>query len=191
MIELRLRQAKLGDFERIQSFYEDNLHENLPPPPSRDIADTIDIGRLLVLEGVQDSAILACGAIFRLSPNASKTYVGELAGMRVLRAVGGLQPFNAQTLLIGARLLGHAATDVEPGDGRTNSLVAIVKKGNRPSKTNIEQALFHPLEQRPSWFRYDELSWHGSIVADEWSYYYASHATVLHASLQQCDLLNN
>src|SRR5262249_44006255 len=97
---------------------------------------------------------------------------------------------SAQMLLIGARLLGHAATEAEPGYGRTSSLVAMVKKGNDPSKTNIEAALFRPLEQRPSWFRYDELSWHGSIVADEWLYYYASHETVLRAAkLMGQDLL--
>jgi hypothetical protein len=181
-IELCLRQAELADFERIRSFYENNLHENLPPPPSKDIADTIAEDRVLILEDLRKETILACGAIFRLSPVSSKTYVGELAGMRALCAVRGLRPFSAQTLLIGARLLGHAATDAEPGRGRTNSLVTIVKKGNERSKNNIEAACFRPLTQRPAWIRYDELAWHGSIVSDEWSYYYATNETVRHVA---------
>lgn len=182
VIEICLRQAALADFERIRSFYEHNLHENLPPPPSKDLADTIAEDRVLILEDMRTDTLLACGAIFRLSPISSKTYVGELAGMRALGGVNGLRPFSAQTLLIGARLLGHAATDAEPLGGRTNSLVTIVKKGNERSRNNIEAALFRPLPQRPGWIRYDELAWHGSKVSDEWSYYYATNETVRHVA---------
>ena len=34
-----------------------------------------------------------------------------------------------------------------------------------------------PLGARPGWMQYDEQSWHGKIVDDEWRYYFADNDT--------------
>ncbi|MGO9626413.1 MAG: hypothetical protein ACLP2Q_18380, partial [Steroidobacteraceae bacterium] len=94
-VELRLRQASLEDIGSICDFYENNPHQYLPIPTTKDIAEAIELGRLLVIAG-NTGDIRACGAIFRYSPSNSKSYVGELAGMRSL--LNGLRPISAQTL---------------------------------------------------------------------------------------------
>jgi ATP:corrinoid adenosyltransferase len=38
---------------------------------------------------------------------------------------------------------------------------------------------FLELPERPKWFRYNELAWHGSIVEREWKYYYANNETIM------------
>jgi hypothetical protein len=182
VIELRMRQAHLRDLSSICEFYQNNQHQNLPLPSTKDIAETTDEGRVLLIERISPQELLACGAIFRFSPSNSRTYVGELAGMRALGGVNGLTPQTAQMLLIGARLLGHAATEAEPGPGRTNSLITIVKDGNEASRRNIEAAGFVELSDRPDWFKYDELAWHGKIIKDEWTYYYANNDSVLNVA---------
>jgi hypothetical protein len=179
-IELRIRQATIRDFERITNFYRNNPRETLPIPSVKDIGETIDSGRIILLETtIRPSEIQACGAIFRYTPSNCKTYVGELAGMLALPAVNGLEPINTQTLLLGARLLGHAATEATAGPGRTNSLITIVKDGNQSSLKNVLAAGFHPLEERPDWIKYDEQAWLGSIVKEEWKYFYATNETIV------------
>ena len=43
---------------------------------------------------------------------------------------------------------------------------------------NVESAGFVRLEHRPEWFAYDDLSWHGSIIKDDWQFFLATEATV-------------
>jgi hypothetical protein len=177
--DFRIRQARMTDLGSILQFYAKNRRQYLPPPSVKDIAETIGLHRIILLEARDTGQILASGAIFRYSPANSKTYIGELAGMLATEPVNGLRPVNAQTLILGARLLGHAATEAEPGSGRTNSLITIVHKDNRKSITNIEGAGFLPLPNVPGWFKYEELAWHGSIIKDQWRYYYATSETIL------------
>jgi hypothetical protein len=178
-MKLRIRQASINDLDNITQFYRNNPRDTLPIPSLKYIAVTIEDYRVILLEKIDTSEILASAGIFRCSPRNSKTYVGELAGMLALPQVNGLKPVSAQTLLLGARLLGHMATDAEPGPGRTHSLITIVKDGNEKSLRNVLEAQFIPLDDRPDWFKYEELSWHGSIVQDQWRYFYASNETIV------------
>jgi len=175
-----VRQASLSDFKALLEFYRRHATAALPAPTAKTVGDTIKQGRILLVEEQATSAIVASGAVFDLSPSAALTYVGELAGMRATRAVGGLRPLTMQFVLIGLRLLGLVATELQGlKKGVTNSIITIVKESNTASIRNIEATGMKPLQQRPEWFRYDEFVWHGHVVDTEWKYYYADAETVV------------
>src|SRR5262245_41271551 len=160
-----IRQATLNDFKPLLEFYRRHATDALPAPTAKTVGDTIKQGRILLVEEQSTSEIVASGAVFDLSPSAALTYVGELAGMRATRAVGGLRPLSMQFVLVGLRLLGLVATEAKGlRKGVTNSIITMVKEGNAASIRNIEATGMKPLEQRPEWFRYDEFVWHGRVV---------------------------
>jgi hypothetical protein len=175
-----IRAATDRDFKRVLDFYKQHVTPALPAPTAKTVGDTIVQGRILLVEAHGTSEIVASGAVFELSPMTALTYVGELAGMRATRAVGGLQPVTMQALLLGLRLLGHVTTEPRVlRKGATNSIVATVHESNFASIRNIEGIGMKPLLERPGWFHYDELVWHGYVVGSEWKYYYADIDTIL------------
>jgi len=175
-----IRPATDRDFKRVLDFYRQHYTAALPAPTAKTVGDTISQGRILLVEGRDSSDIAASGAIFDLSPASALTYVGELAGMRATRAVGGLQPVSMQALLLGLRLLGHVTTEPTVArKGATNSVIATVQASNVRSIANIEGVGMKPLVRRPEWFHYDELVWHGYVVGTEWQYYYADIDTIV------------
>jgi hypothetical protein len=147
-------------------------------PSIRDLYETLDNGRFLIVEPVDGAAIAACAAIFDFTPHDCPRYVGELSGTRVTTALGGLGPMSFQGLLLRARLAGYVATASEHSEGHSSSLITIVKSDNAPSLQNVENAGFFRLEHRPEWFAYDDLSWHGSIIENDWQFFLATDATV-------------
>jgi hypothetical protein len=175
-----IRPATDRDFKRVLNFYRQHYTAASPAPTAKTVGDTIAQGRLLLVEGRDSSQIAASGAIFDLSPASALTYVGELAGMRATRAVGGLQPVSMQALLLGLRLLGHVTTEpTVVRRGATNSIIATVQASNARSIANIEGIGMKPLVRRPEWFHYDELVWHGYVIGTEWQYYYADIDTIV------------
>ncbi len=177
---LDIRPATDRDFKRVLDFYGQHYTAASPAPTAKTVGDTIAQGRILLVEGRNSSEIAASGAIFDLSPASALTYVGELAGMRATRAVGGLRPVSMQALLLGLRLLGHVTTEpTVVRKGATNSIIATVQASNARSIANIEGVGMKPLVRRPGWFHYDELVWHGYIIGTEWQYYYADIDTIV------------
>ena len=175
-----IRPATDRDFKRVLDFYGQHYTAASPAPTAKTVGDTIAQGRILLVEGRDSSEIAASGAIFDLSPASALTYVGELAGMRATRAVGGLQPVSMQALLLGLRLLGHVTTEpTVVRKGATNSIIATVQASNARSIANIEGVGMKPLVRRPEWFHYDELVWHGYVIGTEWQYYYADIDTIV------------
>lgn len=179
--QLILRQAVSTDLPRLMGFYRENASEALPAPSVATLGNALSLGRFLLIEPPDGGMILASAAIFDYSPSGWRTYVGELSGTRVTASLNGFGPIGIQRLLLGARLLGHAATQSEHQQGSSSSLLTVVKSDNHNSIRNVEAAGFARLEHRPDWIRYDEHSWNGAIVGDEWSYYVASDATVRQA----------
>ena len=173
-----LRQAALADFGRLMVFYRVNASKELPAPSLRVLDDTLEEGRLLVVEDGDE--ILAAAAVFNFSRRSAPHYVGELSGARVTPALGGFDPVPMQRLLIAARVAGFVAlspaTTAAPA-----SLITIVKAGNDRSIRNVTAAGFRPLATKPDWFVYEELDWFGSVVGDEWSYFVADDGTVRQA----------
>jgi hypothetical protein len=153
--------------------------EALPLPSTKAVGEAIGASRILIIEPINETEIIASAAVFQMTPHNARTYVGELAGMRATGRVGGLQPITAQTLLLALRILGHAGSEsVTLLPGVTTSLVAIVKSDNCRSIRNLENARMKRLELRPDWIKFDETGWHGRVVVDEWNYYYADNDTV-------------
>lgn len=179
--QLILRQAVSTDLTRLMGFYREHTSVALPAPPVATLGSALSTGRFLLIEPLDGGAILASAAIFDYSPPGWRTYVGELSGTRVTAPLNGFGPIGVQRLLLGARLLGHAATQSEHMQGCSSSLLTVVKSDNHNSIRNVEAAGFARLERRPDWIRYDEHSWNGAIVGDEWSYYVASDPTVRQA----------
>ena len=176
-----LRQARRSELERLMAFYGKHATPSLPAPSVRDLAGTLEAGRMLIIEEQTSGSLLASAAIFDFTPSGAKDYVGELSGTRVTGTLGGFGPISVQRLLIGAGLLGHAALEAENTEGCSSSLISIVRTENIRSIRNIQEAGFEPLENKPPWFAYEELAWHGSIVEDEWSYFVATDDTVRRA----------
>jgi len=184
-----VRAATDRDFKKVLEFYKQHVTAALPAPTAKTVGDTIAQGRILLVEAQGASEIVASGAVFDLSPMNALTYVGELAGMRATRAVGGLGPVTMQALLLGLRLLGHVTTEPKVvRKGATSSIVATVQASNRASIRNIEGVGMKPLVKRPEWFHYDELVWHGYVVSSEWKYYYAAAETIVEV-LRQLSLI--
>ena len=184
----RVRQALFSDFNKLLEFYEAEHSPELPLEPAKVVGDTIAAGRILIVESTSEPGIPASGAVFQQTPQASLTYVGELAGMRVTNVVGGAGPISVQMMLIGLRLLGHVAYEPKvSAKGATNSLVTIIKHDNTRSIENIEAMGLKPLVARPAWMKFNEIGWHGKIVESEWKYYYADNVSIVR-SLQ---LLSN
>ena len=156
---------------------------------AKTVGDAIESGRLLLVKPWSGSEIAAAGALFQLTPQASLTYVAELAGMRVTGAVGGLQPVSMQKVLIGLRLLGHAAGEREPcREGATNSIIAAIHKDNGASIKNIEKMALQSLpEPFPDWLRHNQIGWYGAAVDDTWRHYYADNE----ACIRSVDLLDS
>lgn len=180
-----VRQATIRDFRALLAFYREHATDALSPPSAKTVGDTIGQGRILVVGEQVSSAIVASGALFELSPSVALTYVGELAGMRATRAVGGLGPMTIQGVLLGLRLLGHVANEARGvRRGATSSIVTIVKEDNAASIRNIEAVGMKPLLRRPEWFHYDEFIWHGAAGGPGWKYYYADPDTVMEALRQ-------
>lgn len=178
----RIRQASRDDFQALLDFYAGNKSAALPIPTVKVVGDTIEQGRILVVQPTGEDRIVASAAVFQLTPQSALTYTGELAGMRATTDVGGLGPASMQTLLLGLRLIGHVALEpASAAPGATNSLIAIVKSDNARSIANIEAIGMKPLGARPGWMQYDEQSWHGKIVDDEWRYYFADNDTIVKA----------
>jgi hypothetical protein len=180
-----VRQAAVRDFRALLAFYREHASDALSPPSAKTVGDTIGQGRILLVEEQASAAIVASGALFELSPTVALTYVGELAGMRATRAVGGLKPMTIQAVLLGLRLLGHVANEAQAlRKGATRSIVTIVKEDNAASIRNIESIGMKPLLRRPDWFQYDEFMWYGAAGGPEWKYYYADPGTVVEALRQ-------
>jgi hypothetical protein len=179
----RIRQATNRDFNGLLDFYEQNRSTVLPLESAKTVGDAIEQGRILVVERLGDSGIVATGAVFQLTPLSSSTYVAETAGMRVTKALGGMGPINVQMMLIGLRLLGHAATDLTPNaKDATNSIIAAVAKNNERSIENIEAMHMKPLTPPlPNWLRYNQIGWNATGATEDWKYYYADNESVLHA----------
>jgi hypothetical protein len=178
----RIRQARRDDFQALLDFYAANQSAALPIPTVKVVGDTIEQGRILVVQPVGEDRMVAAAAVFQLTPQSALTYTGELAGMRATTEVGGLGPASMQILLLGLRLIGHVALEPAPAaPDATNSLIAIVKSDNARSITNIEAIGMKPLSARPGWMKYDEQSWHGKIVDGEWRYYFADNDTIVKA----------
>jgi len=178
----RIRQAAPGDFQALLDFYAANQSAALPIPSVKVVGDTLEQGRILVVQPAGEDRLVASAAVFQLTPQSALTYTGELAGMRATAEVGGLGPASMQILLLGLRLIGHAVLEPAPAKpDATNSLIAIVKNDNARSIANIEAIGMKPLSARPGWMKYDEQSWHGKIVDGEWRYYFADNGTVVKA----------
>jgi hypothetical protein len=188
----RIRQALSHDFNRLLIFYLENKSPVLPLESAKTIGDAIETGRILIVESYDGDygPILASGSVFQLTPQASPTYVAELAGMRVTKTLGGAQPINVQMMLIGLRLLGHAALEPEPlMRGATNSIIAAVHKKNETSFGNLEAMQMHPLPPPlPAWLAYNQISWYGSAVNDDWRYYYADNDTIVRSLMALGDV---
>jgi hypothetical protein len=174
-----IRSAQASDFKKSCDFYLAHKSPALPAPSAKIVGDTIADGKILIVEPAHGGALVASGAIFELSPKTAVAYVGELAGMRATREVGGLKPITMQMTLLGLRLLGHVAGSAIPArSGMTNSIIAIVKSDNQASIKNVEDIGMRRLLNRPDWFEYDEQLWNGAIIADDWNHYYADAGTI-------------
>lgn len=176
--EFRIKPANYSDFKSLLDFYPHHRSDVLPLETSKSIGDALDLGRILLVMPESCSDIAATGALFQLTPQASLTYVGELAAMRVMHMVGGLEPLSMQQVLVGLRVLGFIALESEPLlEGATNSIITAVHRENGTSRANIEAMGLKPMpEPFPDWLVYNRLSY-GLANDDTWQYYYADHDT--------------
>lgn len=147
-----IRQAERGDFQALPDFYAGNQSAALPIPSVKVVGDTIEQGRILVVQPVGGNRMVASTAVFQLTPQSALTYTGELARMRASTEVRGLGPASMKVLLLGLRLIGHVALEPAPAaPSATNSLIAIGKSDNVRSIANIEAIGMKPLSARPGW----------------------------------------
>lgn len=192
--EFRIRRAYYSDFKSLLEFYPRHKSDVLPLETSKSIGDALDLGRILLVTPWSGSDIAATGALFQLTPQASLTYVGELAAMRVTNVVGGLEPLSMQQVLVGLRVLGFIALESEPLlEGATNSIITAVHRENGTSRANIEaMGLKLMPEPFPDWLAYNRLSY-GLANDDTWRYYYADHNTCVRSieRLANVGLFNN
>lgn len=174
---VRVFPASAGDLDRLMAFYERERSDELPPPAVRDLGDTLYDGRTIVAEDLAGN-LCACAAHVGLTPDQARTYVGELTGTRVTPRLNGARPLRFHTLLLGLRLLSHVATNIETPEDGTTSMITIISSSNVRSLKGIRAAGFVELKDRPSWLKFDELSWHGRQVEGEWIYFMATGDTV-------------
>jgi hypothetical protein len=178
----RIRQARFADFQAVLDFYVAHKSRELPIPTAKVVGDALERGRILVVQPRGEDRFVAAAAVFQLTPEAALTYSGELGGMRATGAVGGLEPVPMQVLLLGLRLLGHAALEPKAvAPGATMSLITIVEHTNARSIQNINSVGMKPMVDRPAWLKYDEHAWYGGIVQGEWLYYFADNDTMVKA----------
>jgi hypothetical protein len=123
---------------------------------------------------------VATAGIFHMSPVNAVHFVAELAGTRVTPPVGGTSPVRVQRILIVLRLILHAASRYEVLEpGARDTLLTLTRKTNAKSAANVKSCGFVPLpNRRPAWLEYDEISWNGKLVTDDWDYFYATEETV-------------
>ena len=76
----RIRQASRDDFQALLDFYAGNKSAALPIPTVKVVGDTIEQGRILVVQPSGEERIVASAAVFQLTPQSALTYTGELAG---------------------------------------------------------------------------------------------------------------
>jgi hypothetical protein len=173
----KIRLAKSSDFNRLIDFYQNESSERLPAPSPRALGQALENYQLFLME--DDRRIAATAGIFDVSPPNSRNFIGELAGTRVTQVVGSTQPISIHSVFVVLRLLGFAAANFENVDDKSaDSLIAIIRRGNARSASNLQGCGFLPLPRRPKWLQYDEISWNGKITANQWDYYYASPETV-------------
>lgn len=169
-----LRLASREDFDAVMAFYADQHSIRLPAPSFRSLTQAIENYQLLIVVDSHDGTIAATAGTFDMTSPVIAHHVGELAGTRVTRRLGGIRPWRMQTILIVLRVLMLAASSVE---GSEISLIVIIRKDNDASRSNILTCGFEPLETRPAWLLYDALSWNGQTAADEWDYFHATQET--------------
>lgn len=150
----------------------------LPAPTLKDLTTALEDGRFLVAEA--DGQILACSTLFPVTSATCHTYVGEFTGAFVDPRLRRGKPISMQTLMLGLRVLHHAVLLGDVIEPATNSLITVVKKDNRASIANVLKSGFVECGPQPDWLRYEELSWHGDYVKDEWRYFRATTETVRH-----------
>jgi hypothetical protein len=154
----RLRLANTNDFNNLIGFYRREHSERLPAPSPRAIGQAIEKSQLLVVSDAD--GIAATAGTFDVTPPSAKDFVGELAGTRVTKVLGGTQPIRKQCILIVMRVLSFVLPRIEVLDQATSdTLIVIIRKGNVKSQTNILACGFQPLDARPDWLLYDEISW--------------------------------
>lgn len=180
-MQLVLRLARIGDLDSLMQFYAAEHSASLPAPSSSALVQAIESSQLLLVAGEQDELLATAGTFDVTSPTA-RHYVGELAGTRVKKTLGGTAPIRIQTMLIVVRVLLLATAGVEALEGSKTSLLAIIRKTNERSRTNILDCGFEILNHRPGWLIYDELSWNGKTADDEWDYFRATDQTVRHCA---------
>jgi hypothetical protein len=177
-MDFLLRQAIVRDFNKLIEFYRKEHSDALPAPSARAIGDAIERDQLLLIEG--NGAIVATAGTFHMSPFNAVHSVAELAGTRVTRPVGGTKPIRMQCILVVLRMILHAAGRYEALEpGAQDTLLSLIRKTNKTSADNVKSCGFIPLpDPRPAWLEYDEISWNGKLVTDEWDYFYATDDTV-------------
>ena len=188
--QFRIRHAFSSDFNKLIEFYRSNSSPALPLESAKTIGDAIEAGRTLIVEPRHNpGVVLATGSLFQLTPQASVTYIAELAGARVTEALDGAGPVTVRMMLIGLRLLGHAAYEQPFAAGATNSIIAVVHKDNNARIATLEAMNMHPLgDTLPSWLNCNQIAWYGSTIDDDWRYYYANNDTIVR-SLEVLDAI--
>jgi hypothetical protein len=176
-MKIRLHPGKPPDYERLMRFYARERSANLPTPTVKDLTTALTDGRFLIAES-EDGEIRACAAQIPLT-----THSLSCLRRRVDRHSSDqtTQPWQANQLSDPDARFARAAPCCSLGRGSAACFeqpITIIKKENIGSLKNVRRAKFVDCEERPDWLRFDELSWHGDYVVDEWEYLLATSESV-------------
>lgn len=170
-IRVRVRAARQDEAQRLQEFYLATETDTLPPPSLATLAGALTNGSLLIVEDCGDDAILATAGYFEYIKSQDGHLIFELAGTRVTSAIGRLNPFPLQQILLALRIVQVVATE-------KSNLSVISSARHASSKANLMALKFEEIAEMPAWLQYDVCSWTQRTQRQEWRHFIAPDASI-------------
>lgn len=166
-LNLRLRGAALREEERLWDFYQANQSDTLPVPSVGTIRAALENGSLLIVEDIDDNAIIATAGYFEYIKSVDGHIVFELAGTRV--KTGRLIPVPLQQILLALRLFQIVSTE-----DQIRTRISVISSARHPrSKGNLVALGLTEIGPMPRWMDYDTYSWMPPHERNDWRHYVA------------------
>jgi hypothetical protein len=176
-LSVRLRAATKSENKKLRDFYRATETDTLPPPSLSTISKALSAGSLLIVENCADASILATAGYFEYIKSAKRRLIFELAGTRVTKTIGRLQPYSLQQILLASRLFQIAATE-----GDTRNSVTVISSARHPkSQSNLMSLRMDEIAVMPEWLEYDVCSWTRMSERTQWRHYIATADSVYKA----------
>lgn len=170
-IRVRVRAARQDEAQRLQTFYLATETDTLPPPPLATLLSALANGSLLIAEDAADGSILATAGYFEYIKSRQDHLIYELAGTRVTSAIGRLDPFPLQQILLALRIVQIVSTE-------NSDLSVISSARHSSSQANLRALHLDEIAEMPAWLDYDICSWTQRTQRHEWRHFIAPDMSI-------------